>query len=68
MEKKKDLSKLSYKELEEKADQVLKALQKEDLPLDEAEKLYKEGMDLYKAMDERLSAMLKERKDDVAEG
>ena len=54
---KKDLTKLSYDELEEESANVIEALNNESLGLDEASKIYEYGVSIYKEMEKRLSEL-----------
>lgn len=56
---------LTYQQLTEKAEDILKRLEDENLPLDEAKKLYDEGIATLKEMDERLKALSEEVSDEV---
>ncbi len=58
-------NKLSYQELTEKAENILKKLEDENIPLDEANKLYKEGLATLKEMDDRLKELSEEVSDEV---
>jgi len=55
----KDLTKLSYGELEEEAEKTLEALGDTSLPLDEATKLYERGKKISAEMEKRLSDLEK---------
>lgn len=63
--KEKDLIKLTYAELEEEADNVLKLLSDDTLPLDDAAKLYEYGKKIAAAMEENLTALSKKVTDTV---
>ena len=63
----KDLSRLSYQQLEEEADNVLKALSDEELALDDASRLYDYGKAIAKAMETRLDDLSKKVRDTVDE-
>ncbi|MFA6624473.1 MAG: exodeoxyribonuclease VII small subunit [Bacilli bacterium] len=65
MEFKKDLSKLSYEELEKEADLVLTELNKNDISLDMSTKVYEYGKKIAKAMDSTLKQLQKEVTDTV---
>ena len=51
------LKELTYAELEKESAEVLSRLNSEDLPLDEASKIYQYGQELYREMEKRLSAL-----------
>lgn len=57
MTKKNDLSKLSYQQLEEEADKVLKNLSDGEIGLDESAKLYRYGKEIASEMDKRLTEL-----------
>jgi exodeoxyribonuclease VII small subunit len=48
--------KFSYRELKDELDEVLSNLQREDLDIDEALKLYKRGQELIKDLEEYLKS------------
>ncbi len=54
------LKDLSYAELEKESEEVLSRLNSEDLPLDEASKIYQYGQEIYREMENRLSALEEE--------
>lgn len=60
-----DLKELTYEQLEEKADGIVKQLESNTLGLDQATKLYKEGKEYIQEMENRLNSLLNEVKDDV---
>ncbi len=60
-----ELSKLSYAELEKKAQLSLDTLGKDDLPLDEAKKVFDEGKNILDEMQKRLDVMQKEATDSI---
>lgn len=62
---KKDLSKLSYQELEEEANETLKKLGEVSLGLDEAAKLYEYGKIITKEMSKRLEELTSSVSDEI---
>lgn len=66
MTKKSDLSKLSYQQLEEEADKVLKNLSDSEIGLDESAKLYRYGKEIASEMDRRLTELENSVKDEVS--
>ncbi|MBQ8143140.1 MAG: hypothetical protein IJ194_08340 [Bacilli bacterium] len=62
---KKDLSKLSYQELEEEANETLKKLGEVSLGLDEAAKLYEYGKMITKEMSKRLEELTSSVSDEI---
>ncbi len=56
---------MSYDELEKEAASVLEKLSDDNLPLDEASKLYQQGKQLYGEMKGRLEKLEKEVSDSV---
>lgn len=67
MEIKKDLSKLSYQELETEEENTLKKLSEADLPLDDASKYYEYGKKVLLEMTIRLDKLSKSVTDKVKE-
>ncbi|MCI1735715.1 MAG: exodeoxyribonuclease VII small subunit [Bacilli bacterium] len=65
MLKKKDLTKLTYQELDNEADAVLKALSANDVSLDDANALYDYGKAISQEMQQRLAEMSKKVSDTV---
>ncbi len=63
-----ELKKMSYQELEKEADHVLAELSKEDLPLDDASKIFEYGKKVYAEMETRLSELEKSVTDTVSRG
>jgi len=61
----KDLSRLSYQQLEEEVKNVLKALKDEELALDDASRLYDYGKAITKAMETRLNDLKTKVRDTV---
>lgn len=59
------LEKMDYAKLEEEANSVLEKLSKNDLPLDEASKLYEYGKEIYKEMEKRLAELEKNVTDTI---
>lgn len=62
------LSEKSYSELERMAQQAIEALSKEDLPLDEAKKIFDEGTKILARMQKKLEQMRAEATDAIDEG
>ncbi len=62
----KDLSKLSYEELEKEAEEVLKQLSDSSLPLDKAHEIYQYGKKISAEMDVRLEKLSKEVTDTIS--
>ena len=56
---------MSYDELEKEAASILEKLNDDNLPLDEASKLYQQGKKLYGEMKGRLEKLEKEVSDSV---
>lgn len=65
MTKKKDLTKMSYQELETEADNILKQLSDSQIGLDESAKLYQYGKEVSKEMEKRLTALEESVKDTI---
>ena len=61
----KKMEDMSYDELEKEAASVLEKLSDDNLPLDEASKLYQQGKQLYGEMKGRLEKLEKEVSDSV---
>ncbi len=61
------LDKLSYQELEERGEEILRKIQDDNLPLDEVAKLYQEGLEITKRMEEMLKVLSSQVKDEVKE-
>lgn len=61
----KKMEDMSYDELEKEAASVLEKLNDDNLPLDEASKLYQQGKKLYGEMKGRLEKLEKEVSDSV---
>lgn len=64
----KNIKEMSYTELEEESNQVLKKLNDSDLPLDEATKLFEYGISLSKEMETRLTELEKKVTDVIDRG
>lgn len=62
----KDLTKLTYAQLEEEATKVLNALSDPSLPLDDATLLYEQGKKISSEMETRLSTLEKSLTDTKA--
>ncbi|MFA6861269.1 MAG: exodeoxyribonuclease VII small subunit [Bacilli bacterium] len=67
MEKKSELAKMSYQDLEKEEENVLTKLSNSDLALDEATSLYEYGKSILKEMDKRLQDLAKSVTDTVKE-
>ncbi len=65
MTKKKDLTKMTYQELEEESDEILKKLSDSQIGLDESAKLYQYGKEVSKEMEKRLSSLEETVKDTI---
>ncbi len=63
-----ELKKMSYQDLEKEADHVLEELSKEDLPLDDASRIYDYGKKVYQEMENRLAELEKNVSDTVSRG
>ena len=63
--KKIDLTKLSYQQLEEESDNILKQLSDPEIGLDESAKLYQYGRQVAEEMDKRLSELEASVKDTI---
>ena len=61
----KKMEDMSYDELEKEAASILEKLNDNNLPLDEASKLYQQGKQLYGEMKGRLEKLEKEVSDSV---
>lgn len=65
MEKSTKLEELTYEELEQMADEVLKKLSDTSLPLDKASALYEQGKAISKEMENRLAVLEKTVTDEI---
>ncbi|MFA6586842.1 MAG: exodeoxyribonuclease VII small subunit [Bacilli bacterium] len=65
MEKKKDLSKCSYEELEKEASLAVTKLSESGLALDEATKLFEYGKSVLAEMEKRLADLEKKAADTI---
>ncbi len=65
MTKKKDLTKMTYQELEKESDEILKKLSDSQIGLDESAKLYQYGKEVSKEMEKRLSSLEETVKDTI---
>ncbi len=63
-----ELKKMTYQDLEKEADHVLEELSKEDLPLDDASRIYDYGKKVYQEMETRLAELEKNVSDTVSRG
>ena len=63
-----DLSLLSYAELEKEASMTLERLNQDDLPLDEASKVYEYGKKISLEMEKRLSQLEQSVSDSINRG
>lgn len=63
-----ELKKMTYQDLEKEADHVLEELSKEDLPLDDASRIYEYGKKVYQEMETRLAELEKNVSDTVSRG
>lgn len=68
MKKTEKAKEVNYQELEDKLKDIIAKLDDENLPLDEAGKLYQEGKDTLKEMDAKLKELSSQVKDEVDEG
>ncbi|MFA6829454.1 MAG: exodeoxyribonuclease VII small subunit [Bacilli bacterium] len=66
MATKKDLTKLSYQELEKESEVIIQSLSKDDLSLDEASKIYFYGKEVSAEMEKRLAELTKKVSDTVS--
>lgn len=64
----KDIKTMSYSELENESQEVLKRLNDSDLPLDEATKLFEYGLIISKEMELRLTELEKKVTDVIDRG
>jgi exodeoxyribonuclease VII small subunit len=62
------LDKMTYQQLEEESSKVLESLNRDDIPLDEAAKLFEYGKKVYAEMEKRLSQLEKDVTDTVNRG
>ena len=63
--KKKDLTKLSYQELEDESESILKQLSDSEIGLDDSAKLYQYGKEVAEEMEKRLSSLEASVKDTI---
>ena len=60
-----DPKKQSYQELDKSLDECIKKLQDDSLPLDEAQKVFIKGKEIFKRMEERIEELTNEVKDTI---